>query len=74
MPAELRLRLERACDGPIQALLPDAPVPSLTHGDLWPGNMIDGRWLVDPAVPVTRVRDRLLQVVQQVLQVADRLG
>jgi hypothetical protein len=32
------------------------------------------QWLVDPAVPVTRVRDRLLQVVQQVLQVADRLG
>jgi hypothetical protein len=32
------------------------------------------QWLVDPAVPVTRVRDRLLQVVQQVLQLADRLG
>lgn len=26
------------------------------------------QWLVDPAVPITRVRDRLLQVVQQVLQ------
>jgi AcrR family transcriptional regulator len=26
------------------------------------------QWLVDPAVPITRVRDRLLQVVRQVLQ------
>lgn len=26
------------------------------------------QWLVDPAVPITRVRDRLLQLVQQVLQ------
>lgn len=50
VPAELRLRLERACDGPIQALLPDAPVPSLTHGDLWTGNTVDGRWVIDPEV------------------------
>ena len=23
---------------------------SLTHGDLWTGNVVGGRWLVDPAV------------------------
>ncbi len=50
VPAELRLRLERACDGPIQALLPAHPTPSLTHGDLWLGNIVEGRWVVDPEV------------------------
>ena len=50
VPSELRRRLERACDGPIQALLPDHPPASLTHGDLWRGNVVDGRWLVDPEV------------------------
>ena len=39
----------RACDGPLPDLLP-APVPSLTHGDLSRGNVVDGRWLVDPEV------------------------
>lgn len=50
VPAEFRLRLERACDGPIQALLPDRPARSLTHGDLWPGNTVEGRWVIDPEV------------------------
>lgn len=50
LPADLRLRLERACDGPIQELLPEAPLPSLTHGDLWTGNTVDGRWVIDPEV------------------------
>ena len=43
-------RLRRACDGPLHALLDHAPAPSLVHGDLWPGNVVDGAWLVDPAV------------------------
>lgn len=47
VPAALRGRLERACDGPLPALLPDDPVPSLTHGDLWSANIVAGR-LIDP--------------------------
>jgi fructosamine-3-kinase len=31
-------------------LLDHDPVPSLVHGDLWAGNVVDGRWLIDPAV------------------------
>jgi fructosamine-3-kinase len=50
VPAPLRRRLERACDGPLQALLPSRPPASLTHGDLWAANVVEGRWLVDPAV------------------------
>jgi fructosamine-3-kinase len=50
VPADLRRRLERACDGPLPELLPTSPPPSLTHGDLWAGNVVDGRWLVDPEV------------------------
>lgn len=50
LPDELRSRIERACAGPLPDLLRPDPPASLTHGDLWLGNMIDGRWLVDPAV------------------------
>ncbi len=50
VPASLSTRLERACDGPIQAMLPKHPVASLTHGDLWLGNIVDGRWVIDPEV------------------------
>lgn len=50
LPPDLRARIEAACAGPLPALLRPDPPASLTHGDLWPGNMIDGRWLVDPAV------------------------
>jgi fructosamine-3-kinase len=50
VPEPLRLRLERACAGPLPALLPARPAASLTHGDLWAGNVVDGRWLLDPAV------------------------
>lgn len=51
VPDDLAGRLRTACDGPLQALL-DAhePVPSLIHGDLWAGNIVAGRWLIDPAV------------------------
>jgi hypothetical protein len=43
-------RLHRACDGPLPRLLPATPPASLTHGDLWAGNIVDGRWLIDPEV------------------------
>ena len=46
VPAAFRLRLERACDGPIRAMLPEDPLASLTHGDLWQG-IVDGRWVID---------------------------
>jgi fructosamine-3-kinase len=49
VPEPLRRRLERACAGPLQAVLRQDPPASLTHGDLWAGNVIAGRWLVDPA-------------------------
>jgi len=48
VPAALGRRLDRACDGPLQDLLPMRPAASLTHGDLWAGNVVAGRWLVDP--------------------------
>lgn len=50
VPDGLRRRIERACAGPLRELLRPDPPPSLTHGDLWRGNMIDGHWLIDPAV------------------------
>jgi fructosamine-3-kinase len=50
VPAPLRRRLERACDGPLPGLLRPRPPASLTHGDLWAANVVAGRWLVDPAV------------------------
>lgn len=50
LPAEVRRRLETACDGPLQELLDHDPPASLVHGDLWSGNVVDGRWLIDPAV------------------------
>ena len=51
VPDRLRRRLLVACDGPIADLLDEpAPVPSLVHGDIWSGNIIDGSYLIDPAV------------------------
>lgn len=50
LPVELRRRIQRACDGPLPKRLPDRPMPSLTHGDLWRGNVIAGRWIIDPEV------------------------
>jgi fructosamine-3-kinase len=51
VPGVLAHRLRVACDGPLQALLNEhRPAPSLIHGDLWIGNVVGGRWLIDPAV------------------------
>lgn len=50
LPSPLADRLRRACDGPLQRLLDHDVAPSVVHGDLWPGNVVDGTWLVDPAV------------------------
>jgi fructosamine-3-kinase len=59
VPPDLRRRLERAWGGPLPALLPRDPPASLTHGDLWAGNVVGGRWLIDPAVSYP---DRELEV------------
>jgi fructosamine-3-kinase len=50
LPPAVAARLERAAGGPLPAVLDRAPAPSLVHGDLWIGNVVDGRWLIDPAV------------------------
>lgn len=50
LPSEVARRLERACAGPLPELLDHDVRPSLVHGDLWPGNVVDDAWLVDPAV------------------------
>jgi fructosamine-3-kinase len=59
VPRPLRRRLDRACAGPLPALLPTRPPASLIHGDLWTGNVVDGRWLLDPAVAYV---DRELEI------------
>ncbi len=70
VPDEFRRRLHRACDGPIQARLPDHPPASLTHGDLWMGNIVDGRWLIDPEVSRT---DRELDLANMLSSTTHRL-
>lgn len=60
IPRDLARRLHRACDGRVQALLPSRPAASLTHGDLWTGNTVAGRWVIDPEVSFT---DRELDLV-----------
>lgn len=51
VPGDLARRLRSACEGPLQSLLDEhQPTPSLVHGDLWAGNVVEGRWLIDPAV------------------------
>ena len=68
VPEPLRRRIERACEGPLPALLQPRPPPSLTHGDLWVGNVIEGRWVVDPAVSFA---DRELELAY--MQLSDSL-
>lgn len=49
--SDLRQRIERAIQsGRLEALLEHGQEPSLVHGDLWSGNIVEGRWLIDPAV------------------------
>lgn len=50
LPADARRRIEEGLDGSVSELLPASPPASLVHGDLWSGNVVDGRWLIDPAV------------------------
>lgn len=51
LPPDLRQRIEVAIrSGRLEALLEHGQEPSLVHGDLWSGNIVDGRWLIDPAV------------------------
>jgi fructosamine-3-kinase len=50
LPPETARRLERAMAGPLEAILDHDAAPSLVHGDLWTGNIVGGRWLIDPAV------------------------
>jgi fructosamine-3-kinase len=50
LPTAVRARVARGLDGPLGALLPPHPPASLVHGDLWSGNVVSGRWLIDPAV------------------------
>jgi len=50
LPASIAARLTRAIEGPLPELLEHAARPSLVHGDLWSGNLVAGRWLIDPAV------------------------
>jgi fructosamine-3-kinase len=50
LPAATARRLERAMHGPLREVLDHDAVPSLVHGDLWSGNVVAGRWLIDPAV------------------------
>ncbi|MTV24234.1 fructosamine kinase family protein [Nitriliruptoraceae bacterium ZYF776] len=51
LPRDVARRVAAACDGPLPELLDEhEPAPSLLHGDLWTGNVVGGRWLIDPAV------------------------
>lgn len=50
LPASTRQRIEAAAVGPMPELLEHGQRPSLLHGDLWSGNVVDGSYLIDPAV------------------------
>lgn len=51
LPSDLRHRLTAANEhGRLADLLDHGQRPSLIHGDLWSGNIVAGRWLIDPAV------------------------
>ena len=51
LPEALSRRLRSAMDdGRLAGLLDHQPSPSLVHGDLWSGNVIGWRWMIDPAV------------------------
>jgi fructosamine-3-kinase len=51
LPPGLSRRIRTAIDsGKLDDLLDHGQKPSLIHGDLWSGNVVAGRWLIDPAV------------------------
>lgn len=51
VPEDLARRLRTACESRLPDLLDEhRPPASLVHGDLWAGNVVDGCWLIDPAV------------------------
>jgi fructosamine-3-kinase len=50
LPRDVARRIEAACAGPLPDLLEHGQQPALVHGDLWSGNVVAGRWLIDPAV------------------------
>ncbi|HEX2153302.1 MAG TPA: fructosamine kinase family protein [Acidimicrobiia bacterium] len=51
LPGDLASRMGTAIDsGAVGRLLEHGQTPSLVHGDLWSGNIVDGCWLIDPAV------------------------
>jgi fructosamine-3-kinase len=51
VPTPLSERLRGAIDsGRLEGLLEHGQRPGLVHGDLWSGNVVDGRRLIDPAV------------------------
>lgn len=51
LPDTLAVRIRTAIDsGALADLLDHGQEPSLVHGDLWSGNVVAGRWLIDPAV------------------------
>jgi len=50
LPTSTRRRIEDAIAGPMTGLLEHGQTPSLLHGDLWSGNVVDGSYLIDPAV------------------------
>jgi fructosamine-3-kinase len=50
LPTAVRHRLEDLYAGSLPELLDHDASPSLLHGDLWSGNIVDGAWLIDPAV------------------------
>ncbi|WP_274387716.1 fructosamine kinase family protein [Salsipaludibacter albus] len=47
LPTEVADRL-RAAEGELARRLDHDVEPSLLHGDLWAGNVMHGRWLIDP--------------------------
>lgn len=49
LPTDLARRLDAACER-FAGMLDHRPIPSLIHGDLWVGNIVDGQYLIDPAV------------------------